>query len=30
VVGFLLSDAASYIHGQLLHVDGGHQIAGIM
>jgi NAD(P)-dependent dehydrogenase (short-subunit alcohol dehydrogenase family) len=30
VVVFLLSDAAAYISGQLLHVDGGHQIAGMM
>jgi NAD(P)-dependent dehydrogenase (short-subunit alcohol dehydrogenase family) len=30
VVVFLLSDAAAYINGQLLHVDGGHQIAGMM
>jgi NAD(P)-dependent dehydrogenase (short-subunit alcohol dehydrogenase family) len=30
VVAFLLSEAAGYINGQLLHVDGGHQIAGRM
>jgi NAD(P)-dependent dehydrogenase (short-subunit alcohol dehydrogenase family) len=30
VVVFLFSEAASYVNGQLLHVDGGHQIAGIM
>jgi NAD(P)-dependent dehydrogenase (short-subunit alcohol dehydrogenase family) len=30
VVVFLCGDASRFINGQVLHVDGGHQIAGMM
>ena len=30
VVAFLFADASSYVNGQVIAVDGGHQIAGMM